>query len=46
MPGFTRISIFPKLCAAEGVSFTQLVDLLLDQAVASFQAKTHLRTQR
>ena len=46
MPGFTSISMFPKLCAAEGLGFTQLVDLLLEQAVATFQAKTRLRTQR
>ena len=46
MPGFTSISMFPKLCAAEGLGFTQLVDLLLDQAVAGFEAKAHLRTQR
>ena len=46
MPGFTSISMFPKLCCHEGLTFTQLVDLLLDQAVAGFQAKTRLRTQR
>lgn len=32
IPGFTPISMFPRMWAAAGVSYTQLVDILVDQA--------------
>lgn len=37
LPGFTSISMFPKLFAASGIPYTQLIDELLDLAVEAFQ---------
>lgn len=46
MPGFTSISMFPKMCESEGLVFTDLVELLLDEAVENYNAKASLRTSR
>jgi D-alanine-D-alanine ligase len=35
MPGFTPISMFPRMWAASGVSYPELVDRLIDSALAS-----------
>ena len=34
LPGFTPISMFPKMCDATGLKFEALVDLLLEEAIA------------
>ena len=39
MPGFTEISMFPKLWAAEGVSYPELIDRLIDLALERHAAK-------
>ncbi|MBQ3686885.1 MAG: D-alanine--D-alanine ligase, partial [Treponema sp.] len=46
IPGFTNISMFPKLCTSEGLDFTALTDLLLTQAAERFKARDALRTSR
>ena len=46
MPGFTPISMFPKMCDAAGLKFEALVDLLVKEAVARYQAKQKLSTSR
>ncbi|MBQ6567872.1 MAG: D-alanine--D-alanine ligase [Treponema sp.] len=46
IPGFTNISMFPKLCTSEGLDFTALTDLLLTQAEERFKARDALRTSR
>ncbi|MDE5897810.1 MAG: D-alanine--D-alanine ligase [Treponemataceae bacterium] len=46
MPGFTPISMFPKMCGAAGLPFGQLVDLLIAEARAQFAAKSALQTSR
>ncbi len=46
MPGFTPISMFPKLCDAAGLHFEELVQLLLDEAIARYNAKNSLNTSR
>ncbi len=46
MPGFTPISMFPKMCAAAGLEFTALTELLLEEAVALFRTKSELNTSR
>ena len=46
MPGFTPISMFPKMCDAAGLKFEALVDLLIKEAVARYQAKQKLSTSR
>ncbi len=37
LPGFTSISMYPKLFAASGIDYTQLIDQLLDLAQESVQ---------
>ncbi|MDR3311823.1 MAG: D-alanine--D-alanine ligase [Spirochaetaceae bacterium] len=44
MPGFTAISMFPKMCAAAGVAYPDLIELLLQDAVRRFRAFQSLRT--
>ena len=46
MPGFTPISMFPKMCDAAGLKFEPLVDLLIKEAVARYEAKKKLSTSR
>ena len=46
MPGFTPISMFPKMCDAAGLKFEALVDLLIKEAVARYEAKNKLSTSR
>lgn len=46
IPGFTGISMFPKLCGSEGLDFTTLTELLLTQAEERFKAREALRTSR
>lgn len=46
MPGFTQISMFPKVCAAAGLSFPDLLDRLFLQAEEQFKAKAALCTSR
>ena len=38
MPGFTQISMFPKMCAEFGLDFTALTELLMKEAVSKFEA--------
>ena len=45
MPGFTPISMYPKLWAASGVDYTTLIDRLVDLAVSRHQReRRHTRT--
>lgn len=44
MPGFTSISMFPKMCAASGMAFSEITELLLHEAVARFRAKNLLQS--
>ena len=46
MPGFTSISMFPKMCIKAGLTFNQLTDLLLDEAIKLHEAKSKLTTSR
>ena len=46
LPGFTQISMFPKMCAAFGLDFTSLTNLLLDEAVSRFESTRRLQTSR
>ena len=46
MPGFTQISMFPKMCAAFGLDFTSLTNLLITEAVARFKKTRRLQTSR
>lgn len=46
LPGFTKISMFPKLCESAGLNFTDLIDLLLNEALESHKAKAAIQTSR
>ena len=42
LPGFTPISMFPKMCEAAGLEFPDLCQLLVDEAVAKYKSKSSL----
>ena len=44
MPGFTRISMYPKLWEASGISYTELIDRLITLAMERFDREKRLRT--
>lgn len=46
MPGFTRISMYPKLWEASGVSYPELVDRLVQLAVERHHDRQENRTTR
>lgn len=46
IPGFTSISMFPKMCEASGLPYADLVMKLVNLARARFDARRALRTDR
>ena len=44
MPGFTRISMYPKLWEASGLSYTRLIDRLIELALMRFEKEKKLKT--
>lgn len=46
MPGFTQISMFPKMCEKFGLDFTSLTNLLIDEAISRFKTTRNLQTSR
>ncbi len=46
LPGFTRISMYPRLWEASGVSYSELVDRLIGMAVSRHQEEQRIRTDR
>ncbi len=46
LPGFTSISMFPKMCDAYGLHFTELIDYLLAEGLEAFKEKQSLCTSR
>lgn len=44
IPGFTRISMYPKLWEASGISYPELLDRLINLALERHQQKSSLRT--
>ncbi len=46
LPGFTSISMFPKMCEAAGLSFEELIALLIEEAVSRYNSKQKLSTSR
>ena len=44
MPGFTRISMYPKLWEASGISYTVLIDRLIELALLRFEKEKKLKT--
>ena len=46
MPGFTSISMFPKMCEAAGLEFKELIKLFLNEAIERYNSKKSLCTSR
>jgi len=46
MPGFTRISMYPKLWEQSGISYSALIDRLIGLALERFEKEKRLKTSR
>jgi D-alanine-D-alanine ligase len=44
IPGFTRISMYPKLWEVSGISYGELIDRLIQLAIERFKVEQRLRT--
>lgn len=44
LPGFTSISMFPKMCNASGLKYSDLIELLLEEALEKYNSKSELQT--
>lgn len=44
IPGFTKISMYPRLWALSGISYTELIDRLIQLAIERFAHEQKLRT--
>lgn len=45
IPGFTQISMYPKLMAASGITYSELLTRLIDLAIARHARKSQLRRE-
>ena len=46
IPGFTSISMFPRMCEASGLSYPRLLDTLVELALARHGEKASVRYLR
>ncbi|MCR5612858.1 D-alanine--D-alanine ligase family protein [Treponema sp.] len=46
LPGFTPISMFPKMCGASGLKYSDLIEYLLDEALLKYKFKMQLTTTK
>jgi D-alanine-D-alanine ligase len=46
IPGFTKISMYPKMWEATGISYSRLIDRLINLALARFRQEQRLRTSK
>lgn len=46
IPGFTKISMYPKLWEASGIPYPDLIDRLIQLALEKFRAEKNLRTSQ
>jgi D-alanine-D-alanine ligase len=46
IPGFTQISMYPKLWEASGIPYSELIDRLIQLALERFRKEKELRTSR
>ncbi len=44
IPGFTKISMYPKLWEASGISYSKLIDRLIELAIERFKSEQELGT--
>ena len=45
IPGFTKISMYPKLWEASGISYTDLIDKLIELAKEKFEQENKLKNK-
>jgi len=43
IPGFTKISMYPKLWEASGVSYTELITKLVELAIERFEREKKIK---
>lgn len=46
IPGFTQISMYPKLWEVSGIAYADLIDRLIEFALETFRNESRLRTSR
>lgn len=46
LPGFTEMSLYPKLWAGSGLGYSQLLDKLIELALQQYEARQQLRSYR
>lgn len=46
IPGFTNISMYPKMWEASGISYSELIDKLITLAIERFQKQQRLKTSK
>ena len=46
LPGFTPISMFPKMCLEAGLDFEELTTLLINEAILRYDSRAKLQTSR
>jgi D-alanine-D-alanine ligase len=46
LPGFTQVSMYPKLWEASGIPYTELLDRLIELAIERYEDKQRNRTSR
>jgi len=46
IPGFTKISMYPKMWEATGISYSKLIDRLIALAIRRFRQERRLRTSK
>jgi D-alanine-D-alanine ligase len=46
IPGFTSISMFPRMCAAGGLAYPELLDLLVELAVERHRRRATVRFEK
>lgn len=46
IPGFTQISMYPKLWEASGIPYPELIDRLIQLALERFRSESRLRTSK
>jgi D-alanine-D-alanine ligase len=44
MPGFTRVSMYPKMWEASGISYRELITRLIELAVGRYERESRLKT--
>lgn len=42
LPGFTNISLYPQLFAASGISYTELIDRLIQLAIEEYERQSKI----